>query len=515
MSKEGLKFDDTIFYIRLLYSTIGLTLSSGFPLSHDVSETLLKRLLKKLYLCFAIVNGLVLTVDLFFYIVLKNRHSINVYEILTQIFIGMYFISAVFKTLMMVHLEYYLLPLEVNKTVTKSPSVTRRVFPGYPACNEFSKETFLAKIRRNAIFICLYTWGSLMTLGVVLRVFLTTTGGFNVWELLSQIVVSSYFAVAWVKMLDIIMNRNNLAAILQDLANLWPQRVNSEQEKIIVESYMMKNTVWMTRYAYLSVSCFLTVNSTPLFIMLISYLSGGDAKTLLPFSGWFPFDEFSPSIYPFTYIYLFYGSHVGSVSSMCFDVLFCMLLSHLSMHYKLLRYDIISSVKDNEDEVNLQKCIKKHQSLIDLRSKIDHIFTNTIFFNFCFSTFNMCIVGFFFMIQDGFGKTKFVLMFATLMSQVFLLCWYGQELVDNSSKISDAAYNCSWYASTHRFRKMILYIMQHSQRPQILVAMKFWEISLSSFSMLLRASWSYFALLNTILDEIMRNVKPEGGLLTN
>ncbi|XP_055693295.1 odorant receptor 4-like [Lutzomyia longipalpis] len=282
-----------------------------------------------------------------------------------------------------------------------------------------------------------------MTIGTLLRMYLTTSEVFNIWEVLSQIVVGSYFAVAMAKMLDIVKNRNNLAAILQEFERLWPSKVNTVNEKDIVERYMMRNTIWMTRYAYLSISCFLTVNSTPLFIMLIEYLTGGNAKLLLPFSAWFPYDEFNPKIYPFTYIYLFYGSHVGSASSICFDVLFCILLSHLSMHYKLLQEEISASVKniktdgsetleDNmRNEVTLMKCIERHQLLIGIRYKIAYIFTNTIFFNFSCSTFNMCIVGFFFMIQESAGKTKFMIMFATLMSQIFLLCWYGQELLEN------------------------------------------------------------------------------------
>uniref|UniRef100_A0A1B0DM33 Odorant receptor n=1 Tax=Phlebotomus papatasi TaxID=29031 RepID=A0A1B0DM33_PHLPP len=366
----------------------------------------------------------------------------------------------------------------------------------------------MSKVRHNAAFICLYSWGLVMTLATAARTFVPVSGTFNVWELMSQIVAASYFIVAMAKMMEIIKNRNNLAAILKRFKELWPQKVDTEIEKNIVETYMMKNTIWMTRYAYLSISCFLTVNSTPLFVMLIEYLSGGDVKLMVPFSAWYPYDEYAKFVYPFTYIYLFYGSHVGSASSICFDVLFCILLSHLSMHYKLLRQDLISSVKTIRNtgsgslvdqcrsEITLLKCVEKHQCLIEIRNKMDDIFTNMIFFNFICSTFNMCIVGFFLMVQDGFGKIKFVIMFATLMSQIFLLCWYGQELVDN------------------KFRKMIVYMMHNSQQPQKLIAMKFWEVSLTSFSKLCSASWSYFALLNTILGEIVRVIKPEGGLLT-
>lgn len=269
------------------------------------------------------------------------------------------------------------------------------------------------------------------------------TEAINIWEILSQTLVWTYFTIAMIKMYVIMNNRNDLASIIVQFEQLWPKTVKTSVEKEIVEGYMSANHKWMSRYAYLSISCFFVVNTTPIILTIYKLILGEKPERLLPFVTWFPFNEYGKVTYPLTYIFLFYGSHVSSAASICYDSLFCMFLSHLCLQYKLLAEDLrntVASTKNNRDtneissEERLRRGIEKHQLLIDIRNNIDSIFTDVFFLNFSSSTFNICIVGFLFVIQKGFaGKVKFVMMLLTLLAQIFLLCWYGQEVVDNVS----------------------------------------------------------------------------------
>ncbi|XP_055693023.1 odorant receptor 4-like [Lutzomyia longipalpis] len=388
---------------------------------------------------------------------------------------------------------------------------------GYRPLNEFSYGPWLTRMKNNWIFFVVYIWGILVALGI--GYFLVFA--MNIWEFLSHGLVTNYFIVAMLKLLIIVINRNGIAEIIQQFEMLWPKKVNSAIQKETVENYMITNTKWMSFYANLSVTCFLFTNTNPIILLIYEKLMGEDAKLTQPFHAWLPFDQETPLVYPFVYVYLFYGSHVASASQICYDSLFCMLLSHLSMQYKLLGDDLkevvhvgenIQDVNVAESEQRIIECIKRHQMLMEIRDKISFIFTDIIFINFITSTFNICIIGFLLITQGGLGRIRLFLMLMTLITQIFLLCWFGQELVENSRAVSDAAYECKWYASSQKFRKIILYLIHHSQVPQMLVAWKFWDISIASFTSLISAAWSYFALLNTIYGDM--DINPEGGLLS-
>ncbi|XP_059623000.1 odorant receptor 4-like [Phlebotomus argentipes] len=394
----------------------------------------------------------------------------------------------------------------------------------YPSCQEFRAQTWLGLLRQNFVFLLIYFWGIFLTADTVMFVVvMTIRKSVSIWEILSQCLVGTYFISSMMKIFIMLYYRDELASMIALLQSLWPRKVHTSAEKDIVEDYMTYNTKWISRYAYLSVSCFFCVNTTPLLIWFFGVLSGEMAKRSLPYVTWSTASEKHTDVtYPLAYFYLFYGSHVGSVGTICFDSLFCVLLSHICLHYKLLgvemenTVDATESTEDANEEASeerLKKCIAKHQMLMELRSQMDKIFTDVIFVNFAMSTVNICIVGFLFGIQTGLGKLRFVMMLMVLLAQIFLLCWYGQELVDNSQAISDAAYECKWYASSRKFRKLLLNVLHHTQIPQKLVAMHFWDITLQSFTNLVSASWSYFALLNTIYGDLS-GMKPEGGLLT-
>nr|QAB43918.1 olfactory receptor OR39 [Oedaleus asiaticus] len=84
--------------------------------------------------------------------------------------------------------------------------------------------------------------------------------------------------------------------------------------------------------------------------------------------------------------------------------------------------------------------------------------------------------------------------------ELFLYCWYGNELLSESERLRTSAYACGWEGSGAGFLRSLRVVMARLQRPLCLTAGKFHRISRETFLLLLNGSYSYFALLHQMND---------------
>nr|AOG12959.1 odorant receptor [Eogystia hippophaecolus] len=84
------------------------------------------------------------------------------------------------------------------------------------------------------------------------------------------------------------------------------------------------------------------------------------------------------------------------------------------------------------------------------------------------------------------------------LSQIFLLCYFGDLLLRSSTEISGAIYNCQWYNTDIQMKKDLLLVLKRSQKPCKLTAANFADLNLRAFTTILSRSWSVFALLKSI-----------------
>ncbi|KAG5870808.1 hypothetical protein JTB14_005358 [Gonioctena quinquepunctata] len=97
------------------------------------------------------------------------------------------------------------------------------------------------------------------------------------------------------------------------------------------------------------------------------------------------------------------------------------------------------------------------------------------------------------------ANVRFVQMmiyFVAMMTQLVMYCWFGNEIMSSATK--DACYEFEWFDSDLKTRKFLILIMERSKRPLFLTAGKFSVLSLQSFTSVIRTSYSYFALLQTL-----------------
>ena len=139
----------------------------------------------------------------------------------------------------------------------------------------------------------------------------------------------------------------------------------------------------------------------------------------------------------------------------------------------------------HERRDKMKDLINRHNNLLEIIEKLKLIFEPSCLFSFVLSSVIMCIVSFVFLtIMDDLLSCMFYVVYIVLAgSQIWLLCYFGQKLLNSSVGVANQIYECEWTElDDNDFKKQIIVIIARAQRPEILTAMGFADISLETFT---------------------------------
>lgn len=151
----------------------------------------------------------------------------------------------------------------------------------------------------------------------------------------------------------------------------------------------------------------------------------------------------------------FYPSPEGSEEDLRF-------LAYIAgYHVRLLRYVVDYIIK----KIYLNECLDTF-SMLRLSRQINEIFGLNLLLNIASSSVGICFLALIMTIGievQLMCKLSFYLI--TLMMQIYLICDYGQQLLDASVSISEAAYNQNWFNSDIRYKKMLIILALRADIP--------------------------------------------------
>lgn len=202
---------------------------------------------------------------------------------------------------------------------------------------------------------------------------------------------------------------------------------------------------------------------------------------------WFPFDPFSSIGFPiaaFWMDFIIWDSIVFLVGS---DALLYALITVLAMEFDTLKIDLVNlnSILTHDRTNRIRCLIDHHNELLDIGEKLQKIYSVTMLVSCAVSSILMCLIAFQITIAEA-QISIYVVYIPYMMGmggQVFLLCYFGQMLIDASASVADGAYICGWENfESCSFNKQLVLIMSRSQQVMRLTAMDFADISLTTFS---------------------------------
>ncbi|KAF2904110.1 hypothetical protein ILUMI_02063, partial [Ignelater luminosus] len=116
-------------------------------------------------------------------------------------------------------------------------------------------------------------------------------------------------------------------------------------------------------------------------------------------------------------------------------------------------------------------------------NSIEHIFTIALFGQFVTSAMITCNTIFnLILIPISTQQIMLADYFVGILVQLFIYCWYGNEIIVKSLKIKDACYMSQWYAIDTKVCKYLFIMMERSKRPLRITAIKISTLSLIAFA---------------------------------
>nr|QPX50375.1 odorant receptor [Bombyx mori] len=151
-------------------------------------------------------------------------------------------------------------------------------------------------------------------------------------------------------------------------------------------------------------------------------------------------------------------------------------------------------------ESTLLSCIRQHQLLIGCVEKFSKTYSYGFMTQLLSSMAGICVV----MVQVSQDASSFksvrlvtsLAFFFAMVIQLAIQCFTGNELTIQAERIADAVMESKWEKMPVRLRRLLLVTMMRAQRPLHLTAAGFAYIDNTCFLSILKAAYSYYAVLS-------------------
>nr|AKC58564.1 odorant receptor 29 [Anomala corpulenta] len=229
-----------------------------------------------------------------------------------------------------------------------------------------------------------------------------------------------------------------------------------------------------------------------------------NASLVIPM--WIPFGnkEFSAYLYQSFYLLILCGIYTLLHNTFLGPILMA------TAQFQILKDNLIHATDRSEDEdgfaqekriqERLKRCVKQHNAILKLVSTVQGMLAPVFLGNISFTILGICFTVLQIILATDSGN--FILLtsyLGILILQMFLTCWVGNDLISETSDITQACYLSEWYNCTPSTKKMFLIIMSNTQQPISLQSIIF-PVSFGTFVMILRSSYSYYTVFSQVYD---------------
>nr|CAM84010.1 olfactory receptor 12 [Tribolium castaneum] len=203
----------------------------------------------------------------------------------------------------------------------------------------------------------------------------------------------------------------------------------------------------------------------------------GSDELRLPLSGWYPFSTEKSPAFEFAYTYQIFTTWVGGLGDISMDTFMSGTIMVISTQLSLLKdglENVARNIKHDKSSVNknLIQCACHYRSIIQFAAEVTNLFTTCITAQFvvgviivCMSMFQMSLVS-----VLSFQFAAMLLYQICVLMEIYLWCFYGNEVMLKSDQLTQAAYMSEWLDGTEEFKQNLLFLMTRTQFPLKLYA---------------------------------------------
>ncbi|XP_025155498.1 odorant receptor 49b-like [Harpegnathos saltator] len=180
----------------------------------------------------------------------------------------------------------------------------------------------------------------------------------------------------------------------------------------------------------------------------------------------------------------------------------CYRLKNLTVYDTLSQMDNICVNKNYEINERARRCIQLDRRIRVFVQIMESTFMTCFLFDIGLGFILHTCVCIIIVVRTGqLAETvRFLAILIPQLFRIFFSNWIGQEVIDHSSEIPQAAYSAMWYDMPVKVQKMIMLLIARSQKPSKLTVAKFYIINLESFNMVMKTSMSYCTVMISLSE---------------
>ncbi|XP_073959862.1 odorant receptor 2a-like [Choristoneura fumiferana] len=144
--------------------------------------------------------------------------------------------------------------------------------------------------------------------------------------------------------------------------------------------------------------------------------------------------------------------------------------------------------------------IKHHNSIIRYVSLIESAFSLASALQLMLSVMVLCLVGIQFLsiekpMSHPIQIAWMAIYLTCMLIEVFIICWFGDELIWKSKELSQAAFDAPWPTTDPKTAMFIIIFMERCKRPLQVTAGKIFTLSLNTYTNLINWAYKAFAVM--------------------
>ncbi|XP_072746738.1 odorant receptor 4-like [Anoplolepis gracilipes] len=183
-----------------------------------------------------------------------------------------------------------------------------------------------------------------------------------------------------------------------------------------------------------------------------------------------------------------------------------LLVLHACGQLKILitRMEDLSHIEhfhDKNANRKLAAVVRQHIRIKSFLSKVEETLQYTCLIEVVGCTFILCLLGYYIIMEwedkNAVSMTTYTILLLTFIFNIFILCFIGELLTDQSTKMYITSCTLDWYRIPHKTARGLVLVIAVSSVPVKITAGKFMDLSLNSFGAIVRTSVAYLNILRT------------------
>nr|QKN21351.1 odorant receptor [Bactrocera dorsalis] len=226
-----------------------------------------------------------------------------------------------------------------------------------------------------------------------------------------------------------------------------------------------------------------------------------------PMGEWLPFIDYipQPTIRYWAH-FIFEVSHMAFLLTLqaSMDAFPAVYIRSLRTHLKLLT-ERVSHLGENPeftDEQNYEElvdCIVTHQELLEAKNILGSVCSLTLFVQFVVVAAALCVSMLnCFVFADRQQQVVTAIYYFGVIMQIMPTCYQASMIEADSAKLPDAIFHSNWLAMDKRSRKLIIYFIHRAQKNITFVALKFFNINLTTNLSIVKFAFSLYTWMSNM-----------------